>query len=125
MKRISMKAARIYANMTEEEVCFELKIKPTTLRCWETGRSVPSLGHAVALADLYGLTLDEISFLRTDNTGDDADSMLFTMFRQMTEAQRELLLRIMDLTEDRPDRMEFAANWRGKMKDLPAALAQI
>ena len=51
--------------------------------------------------------------------------ILAEMFLEMTEEQRTLMLNIMDLIAGRPDRREIANNWTGKMKDLPAALAQI
>ena len=43
----------------------------------------------------------------------------------MTDEQFKLLIEIMDLVTGRPDRREFALNWPGKMRDLPAALARI
>lgn len=125
MERISMKAARIYAGMTEKEASSALKIKPSTLNAWETGVRIPTHDHAAALAEVYGLTLNDISFSRTDNTGDDDTSKLFTSFRQMTESQRTMMLQIMDLVEGRPDRQQYAISYTGKVKDLPAALAAI
>lgn len=50
---------------------------------------------------------------------------LAEMFLEMTDEQRALMITIMDLITGRPDRREIANNWTGKMKDLPAALAQI
>lgn len=46
-------------------------------------------------------------------------------YLKMTEDERALFLTIMDMTIGNPDRREFAKTWTGKVKDLPAALAQI
>ena len=46
-------------------------------------------------------------------------------FLVMNETQRALMLEIMDLITSNPARREFAAAWKGKMKDLPAALKRI
>ena len=44
---------------------------------------------------------------------------------KFTNEELDLLIKIIDLTEGRPDRQEFALKWTGKVADLPAALAQI
>lgn len=46
-------------------------------------------------------------------------------FLELTEENRDLLLQIMDLTAGRPDLKAYALNYKGKLTDLPAALAQI
>lgn len=43
----------------------------------------------------------------------------------MTEDQRNLFMTIFDLVYDRPDRLEFASQWTGRMSDLPEALKAI
>ena len=63
--------------------------------------------------------------LAANNANVDCFARLAFLWSKMTEEQRDLLMQIMDLTEGRPDRLEFAAAWTGKAKDLPAALAQI
>ena len=46
-------------------------------------------------------------------------------FLEMNETQRALMLEIMELITGNPARREFAAAWKGNMKDLPAALVKI
>ena len=46
-------------------------------------------------------------------------------YLKLNETQRALLLEDMDLISGNPARREFAAAWKGKMKDLPAALKEI
>jgi hypothetical protein len=43
----------------------------------------------------------------------------------MTEDQRNLFITIFDLVYDRPDLLEFASQWKGRMSDLPEALKAI
>ena len=50
---------------------------------------------------------------------------LVEKFAQLNPEQQDLLLKIMDLIEGRPDRRDFAAKWTGKPNDLPAALENI
>ena len=47
------------------------------------------------------------------------------IYLQMTDDERDLFLKIMDMTIGNTARCEFAQNWKGKINDLPAALAQI
>ena len=63
--------------------------------------------------------------IAANNESVDSLTKLVATFIQMTDEQRDLLLQVMDLTEGRPDRLDYALNWKGKAKDLPAALAQI
>lgn len=46
-------------------------------------------------------------------------------YLQLPDDQKPLFLTIMDMTIGNPARREFAWNWKGKIEDLPAALAQI
>ena len=45
-------------------------------------------------------------------------------FLKMTDKKKTLFLEILNMMNT-PARQEFAAAWKGRMKDLPAALAQI
>lgn len=47
---------------------------------------------------------------------------LTTLIDTMNPEQFALLVEIVDLCHADPDAREFALNWTGKMKDLPAAL---
>ena len=68
MKRITLKKARLIANMTEEEVCTALRIRKDRLHAWETGKSVPSVDHAVAMAKAYDMPIDYLDFSKDANT---------------------------------------------------------
>lgn len=45
---------------TQQDVADKLNISDRTLSSWETGRTEPDLSSLAALADFYGLTVDEI-----------------------------------------------------------------
>ena len=196
--RISMESARIFAGMTREEACTAIGVKLPQLAAWETGNSVPSYEHAAKMAEVYGMTLDTISFQKEDNAiefdnsylrdrildkypsldkfaaavkmnpetlksrlsangeftigemericrvlnvkGMEIERLFFTpnddpvmaavktcitMAKDLTSDELDLLMNIMALAVGNPARKKFALEWKGKMKDLPAALAQI
>ena len=60
MFKITLKAARINANMRQTDV----GVSRDTIRNWETGRSSPKVDQLCKLADLYGVPMDYI-FLPT------------------------------------------------------------
>lgn len=62
--RITLKAARVNACLTMEEVCRLLNISKTTVFNWESGKSLPDADMAVKLSDLYRIPLDNINFCR-------------------------------------------------------------
>ena len=63
--------------------------------------------------------------IKTDNQKIDQEARLLANISKMTEEELDLFFKIMDLTDGRHDRLDFAASWTGRMEDLPAALAQI
>lgn len=58
--KISLAAARVNANMTQEAAAKELKISKKTVVNWEKGSAVPSFASLKALADLYRIPIDYI-----------------------------------------------------------------
>lgn len=60
MKRITLKAARVNANMTQLEVCKALQISRQTMVAWEKGRIPIKAVYLDAMCRLYGVTRDEI-----------------------------------------------------------------
>jgi DNA-binding XRE family transcriptional regulator len=63
---ITMKAARVNANMTQPDAAKALNISKNTLSNYEQGKSIPKFDVAKKMADLYGLTVNDIIFLPTD-----------------------------------------------------------
>lgn len=63
---ITLKAARVNANLTQAEVVKQLNISKTTLTNYEKYRTIPTISMAQKFAALYGLEVDDIIFLPED-----------------------------------------------------------
>lgn len=62
MPKISLKAARINANMTRDFVAKELGVAVSTVQNWETGKTFPKQPMIEALCSLYNVPYDYIDF---------------------------------------------------------------
>lgn len=58
--RISLAAARVNANMTQDDVAKKLHVAKNTIVAWEKGENEPKVTQAMALSELYGIPLDNI-----------------------------------------------------------------
>lgn len=58
--KISLAAARVNAEMTQEEVAQKMHVSKTTIVKWEKGQSAPSFASLKMLSDLYGIHIDNI-----------------------------------------------------------------
>lgn len=59
-----LKAARGAAGLTQEQAAEKVGVSRQTVSSWENDRSYPDIAGVLALAELYGLSLDEL--LRED-----------------------------------------------------------
>lgn len=64
MTRITLKAARVNAGYDQKSAAQKLGISNATLGKWERGESFPSVDKAQELCTLYGVTWDDIIFLK-------------------------------------------------------------
>lgn len=64
--KITVKAARVNAGLTQPEVCAKLGINKGTLINYEKYRTIPDIQIAKAMAKLYGLSVNDIIFLPSD-----------------------------------------------------------
>lgn len=62
MKRlkISLKAARVNANLSQEEVARKMKKSKVTINNWENGKTEIDYGNLNELCRLYSITMDDI-----------------------------------------------------------------
>lgn len=60
---MTLKAARINANLKQEEAAKKLGITTDTLSNWENGKTFPNVPQIKKIEDLYGLSYSEIIFL--------------------------------------------------------------
>lgn len=66
MPKISLKAARVNANLSQKEVAKALGISNKTIHCWETGITSPQAKHIDALCELYHMSYNDLNFLPDD-----------------------------------------------------------
>lgn len=62
MKRlkISLKAARVNANLSQENVAKKMKKSKVTINNWENGKTEIDYGNLIELCRLYSVTMDDI-----------------------------------------------------------------
>ena len=58
--QISLAAARVNANLTQEDVAKEMKVSKNTVVNWEKGTSEPTVSQALRLSEIYKMPLDNI-----------------------------------------------------------------
>lgn len=63
MPQISLKAARVNANLGQKEAAEKLGIAVSTLRNWETGKTYPNKLQIDKLCMLYNIPFDAIFFI--------------------------------------------------------------
>lgn len=52
------KEARIRAGFSQKEAAISLGVRPPSMSDWESGKTKPTHEHLVAMATLYGTTID-------------------------------------------------------------------
>ena len=62
MKKISLKAARVNAVLSQKEAAKKLGISNKTLCSWENGKTYPDQPMIEKICVLYGVTYDMIDF---------------------------------------------------------------
>lgn len=67
MIQISLAAARVNANLTQEEVAKIMNVSKQTIINWEKGRIMPGIPEIEMLSRIYNIPLDNI-FLPLDST---------------------------------------------------------
>lgn len=60
MLRISLKSARINANLKQTDVALALGVTRKTVAAWENGKAIPSVDKVDPICNLYGVTYDNI-----------------------------------------------------------------
>jgi len=63
MERITLKAARVNAGLTQKEAANALGVSNKTLSNWENGVSVPGADKIDPICALYGASYNNIIFL--------------------------------------------------------------
>ena len=58
--QITLKAARVNAGLTQEQVQQTTGVARSTLRRWEQGKTFPKANELATLCDLYGVEIGQI-----------------------------------------------------------------
>lgn len=62
MPKISLKAARVNANLTIEEAAEKIGVSPSTLKNWESGITFPNQPKIEKICEVYGIHYDYLNF---------------------------------------------------------------
>lgn len=69
---ISMRAARVNAELTQAEAAKIIGVAPNTISRWEKGISAPTFKYIRPIVEAYGLkSFEDIIFLPTDNANSE------------------------------------------------------
>ena len=60
MNTTNLKRLRKASKLTQEDVAERLNVSRQTVAKWETGESLPDIDSCIALANLYGVTIDDM-----------------------------------------------------------------
>lgn len=63
MPKITLKAIRANANLTQAEVAEKLNISPSTWSKWENGKSYPDVVEIEKIEKLFNIGYSDIKFL--------------------------------------------------------------
>lgn len=67
MAQISLRAARINANMSRAEAAEKLGVSVDTLHNWENGKTFPNVPQIVKIEQAYNVCYSDILFLPKDS----------------------------------------------------------
>lgn len=65
--QLSIKAARVNANLTQQELAEAVGVTTQTINSWENGRREPKVSQAKVLCETLGVRMDDIFFPRITN----------------------------------------------------------
>ena len=60
MEKITLRAARINAGLTQEQAAAIGKVNPATISRWESGKAIPDGFQLIGMAFVYGIGVDDI-----------------------------------------------------------------
>lgn len=93
-----LKIARENANFKQVDVKEKTKINNKSLSNWEKGVALPCLEDAIVLADLYGISLDELTGhkAKMNNTLSSEEMLLITNYRRLNTKGKSDVLSIVE-----------------------------
>ena len=73
----SIKKHRSLNGMTQEELAAKIHVTRQTVSSWETDRTQPDLEILLALADVFGIEVEELIYGKKRNTAEEKEKLLF------------------------------------------------
>ena len=67
MVKITIRAARVNAGLSQKEAADHLGISSKTLGNWEKGVTFPPADKVSGICELYGVSYDHLNFLPSDS----------------------------------------------------------
>lgn len=67
MLKISIRAARVNAGLSQKDAAGHLGVSNKTIASWEKGATFPTLDKIPEICELYGLSYDNLNFLPNDS----------------------------------------------------------
>lgn len=65
--KVSLKAARVNRNMSQEDAAKRLNVSKSTVSKWERGIAIPNVKQIPKIEQVYGVCYDDIIFLHSNN----------------------------------------------------------
>jgi len=62
MPKITLKAARVNANLSQSEAAGRIGVAVSTLRNWESGKTFPNQPKIEKICEVYGISFDVLFF---------------------------------------------------------------
>ena len=98
---IRIKEIRQRLGLSQKYVALSLGVKPPSVSDWESGKTCPTIDNLIALADLYGVTTDELLGREMQSEPAAIDMRLQAFYAGLNaEGQQKVLEYIRDLSEN-------------------------
>lgn len=62
MPKITLKAARVNAGLSQTEAAHQIGVAASTLRNWEAGKTFPTQPKIEKMCEVYGISFDVLFF---------------------------------------------------------------
>lgn len=60
--KISLKAARVNAGLSQKTAAIAIGVDPLTVSNWENGKTEPTITQAIKACELYNISIDNVKF---------------------------------------------------------------
>lgn len=60
--KISLRAARVNAGLSQKEAATKIGVDQVTISNWETYKTEPTISQAIKACETYGISIDHVKF---------------------------------------------------------------